>query len=80
MPQRLQAVTDDHIRMHNVLKESGLKYVAVMPPHIGEWGWEPSSGGATSLLLPPSGELPQAFPGQSEVADLCPALSILLRA
>lgn len=37
MPPRLQDVTDDHIRMHKVLQESGLKYVAVMPPHIGEW-------------------------------------------
>lgn len=38
VPPRLQAVTDDHIRMHKVLQDSGLKYVAVMPPHIGEWG------------------------------------------
>lgn len=36
VPPRLQDVTDDHIRMHKVLQESGLKYVAVMPPHIGE--------------------------------------------
>uniref|UniRef100_A0A5F9CAX1 Biliverdin reductase B n=1 Tax=Oryctolagus cuniculus TaxID=9986 RepID=A0A5F9CAX1_RABIT len=35
VPPRLQDVTDDHIRMHKVLQESGLKYVAVMPPHIG---------------------------------------------
>ncbi|XP_046536144.1 flavin reductase (NADPH) [Equus quagga] len=42
VPQRLQAVTDDHIRMHNVLKESGLKYVAVMPPHIA--GDQPLTG------------------------------------
>ncbi|XP_075849211.1 flavin reductase (NADPH) isoform X3 [Microcebus murinus] len=34
VPPRLQDVTDDHIRMHKVLQESGLKYVAVMPPHI----------------------------------------------
>ena len=32
MPPRLQDVTDDHIRMHKILQESGLKYVAVMPP------------------------------------------------
>ncbi|KAL4667961.1 hypothetical protein H8959_006650 [Pygathrix nigripes] len=39
VPPRLQAVTDDHIRMHKVLQESGLKYVAVMPPHIvTQWG------------------------------------------
>uniref|UniRef100_A0A5F9CSV5 Biliverdin reductase B n=1 Tax=Oryctolagus cuniculus TaxID=9986 RepID=A0A5F9CSV5_RABIT len=36
VPPRLQDVTDDHIRMHKVLQESGLKYVAVMPPHIVE--------------------------------------------
>nr|XP_060507126.1 flavin reductase (NADPH) isoform X1 [Panthera onca] len=36
VPLRLQDVTDDHIRMHKVLQESGLKYVAVMPPHIGD--------------------------------------------
>ncbi|XP_058385332.1 flavin reductase (NADPH) [Diceros bicornis minor] len=34
VPAQLRHVTDDHIRMHKVLKESGLKYVAVMPPHI----------------------------------------------
>uniref|UniRef100_A0A8C6AL28 Biliverdin reductase B n=1 Tax=Monodon monoceros TaxID=40151 RepID=A0A8C6AL28_MONMO len=37
VPPRLQDVTDDHIRMHKILQQSGLKYVAVMPPHIGEW-------------------------------------------
>ncbi|XP_027711130.1 flavin reductase (NADPH) isoform X1 [Vombatus ursinus] len=36
VPARLQAVTDDHIRMHKLLLESGLHYVAVMPPHIAE--------------------------------------------
>lgn len=36
VPPRLQDVTNDHIRMHKVLQDSGLKYVAVMPPHIGE--------------------------------------------
>ncbi|XP_023393673.1 flavin reductase (NADPH) [Pteropus vampyrus] len=36
VPPRLQDVTDDHIRMHKVLQNSGLKYVAVMPPHIGD--------------------------------------------
>ena len=37
-PPRLMAVTDDHDRMFMVLKESGLDYVAVMPPHIaGQW-------------------------------------------
>lgn len=43
VPPRLQDVTDDHIRMHKVLQDSGLKYVAVMPPHIGEWGQEPAA-------------------------------------
>ncbi|XP_021107353.1 flavin reductase (NADPH) isoform X2 [Heterocephalus glaber] len=47
VPPRLQDVTDDHIRMHKVLQESGLKYVAVMPPHIGVMagaGWSPGEG------------------------------------
>nr|XP_033809990.1 flavin reductase (NADPH) isoform X2 [Geotrypetes seraphini] len=34
IPPRLLPVTEDHIRMHQVLKESGLDYVAVLPPHI----------------------------------------------
>lgn len=51
VPPRLRDVTDDHIRMHKVLRESGLKYVAVMPPHIGE------SGGPV-LMLPPARPLP----------------------
>ncbi|XP_029781427.1 flavin reductase (NADPH) [Suricata suricatta] len=48
VPPRLQDVTDDHIRMHKVLQESGLKYVAVMPPHIGDK--EPLTG-AYSVTL-----------------------------
>lgn len=44
MPPSLQNVTDDHIRMHKILEESGLKYVAVMPPHIGEWDAECGRG------------------------------------
>ncbi|EAW56971.1 biliverdin reductase B (flavin reductase (NADPH)), isoform CRA_c, partial [Homo sapiens] len=47
VPPRLQAVTDDHIRMHKVLRESGLKYVAVMPPHIGD---QPLTGAYTVTL------------------------------
>ncbi|XP_047582384.1 flavin reductase (NADPH)-like [Lutra lutra] len=47
VPPRLQDVTDDHIRMHNVLQESGLKYVAVMPPHIGD---QPMTGAYTVIL------------------------------
>ncbi|XP_007491991.1 flavin reductase (NADPH) [Monodelphis domestica] len=42
IPARLQAVTDDHIRMHKLLLESGLHYVAVMPPHIA--GDQPLTG------------------------------------
>lgn len=34
VPARLVPVTEDHERMHILLKESGLDYVAVMPPHI----------------------------------------------
>lgn len=35
VPPRMIPVTEDHDRMHTVLKTSGLDYVAVMPPHIG---------------------------------------------
>lgn len=34
VPARLQPVTDDHIRMHRILQDSGLDCVSVMPPHI----------------------------------------------
>lgn len=47
---------DDYIRMYNVLKESGLKYVVVMLLYIGEWGWEFSSGGVISLFFSFFGE------------------------
>ncbi|XP_068580330.1 flavin reductase (NADPH) [Cebidichthys violaceus] len=36
VPPRLLPVTEDHDRMHEVLKSSGLDYVAVMPPHIAD--------------------------------------------
>ncbi|XP_063061010.1 flavin reductase (NADPH) [Engraulis encrasicolus] len=36
VPPRLVPVTEDHDRMYSVLKESGLDYVAVMPPHIAD--------------------------------------------
>ncbi|KAJ4935306.1 hypothetical protein JOQ06_016842 [Pogonophryne albipinna] len=36
VPPRMLPVTEDHDRMHTVLKSSGLDYVAVMPPHIGD--------------------------------------------
>ncbi|XP_056396106.1 flavin reductase (NADPH) [Hyla sarda] len=34
VPPRLLPVTEDHIRMHQVLKDSDLDYVAALPPHI----------------------------------------------
>ncbi|XP_071979774.1 flavin reductase (NADPH) [Engystomops pustulosus] len=34
VPPPMRPVTEDHIRMLQVLKESGLDYVAVLPPHI----------------------------------------------
>ncbi|XP_031429738.1 flavin reductase (NADPH) isoform X2 [Clupea harengus] len=36
VPPRLVPVTEDHDRMYTVLKQSGLDYVAVMPPHIAD--------------------------------------------
>ncbi|NP_001290103.1 flavin reductase (NADPH) [Meleagris gallopavo] len=36
VPVRLRALTEDHARMHAVLSEAGLQYVAVMPPHIAD--------------------------------------------
>ncbi|KAM4605868.1 flavin reductase (NADPH) [Discoglossus pictus] len=42
VPPRLLPVTEDHIRMHQVLKDSGLDYVAVLPPHIA--GDKPLTG------------------------------------
>ncbi|KAK5869153.1 hypothetical protein PBY51_010106 [Eleginops maclovinus] len=36
VPPRMVPVTEDHERMHTVLKSSGLEYVAVMPPHIAD--------------------------------------------
>ncbi|KAM8953653.1 flavin reductase (NADPH) isoform 2-T2 [Pelodytes ibericus] len=42
VPPPLRAVTEDHIRMHQVLKDSGLDYVAVLPPHIA--GDKPLTG------------------------------------
>lgn len=46
VPPRLLPVTEDHIRMHRVLQDSGLDCVAVMPPHIaGAWGHLGTRGG-----------------------------------
>ncbi|KAK7160850.1 hypothetical protein R3I93_008500 [Phoxinus phoxinus] len=36
VPPRLVPVTEDHDRMYTVLKQSGLDYIAVMPPHIAD--------------------------------------------
>uniref|UniRef100_A0A3P8ZZZ5 NAD(P)-binding domain-containing protein n=1 Tax=Esox lucius TaxID=8010 RepID=A0A3P8ZZZ5_ESOLU len=36
VPPRLLPVTEDHDRMYMLLKESGLDFVAVMPPHIDD--------------------------------------------
>lgn len=36
VPPRLVPVTEDHDRMYEVLKNSGLDYVVVMPPHIAD--------------------------------------------
>uniref|UniRef100_W5NBC4 Biliverdin reductase B n=1 Tax=Lepisosteus oculatus TaxID=7918 RepID=W5NBC4_LEPOC len=36
VPPPLVPITEDHDRMHRLLKESGLDYVAVMPPHIAD--------------------------------------------
>ncbi|KAM9801000.1 flavin reductase (NADPH) [Neosynchiropus ocellatus] len=36
VPPRMIPLTEDHDRMYTALKESGLDYVAVMPPHIGD--------------------------------------------
>uniref|UniRef100_UPI00398EB2E9 flavin reductase (NADPH) n=1 Tax=Pristiophorus japonicus TaxID=55135 RepID=UPI00398EB2E9 len=36
IPPRLLDVTKDHQRMYEVLKQSGLEYVAVFPPHIDD--------------------------------------------
>lgn len=73
MPPRLRDVTDDHIRMHKVLQESGLKYVAVMPPHIGEWGWDLAAGSPLPVLC-------RHPPGLSKIANLPLTLSILFPA
>ncbi|XP_067875188.1 flavin reductase (NADPH) [Heterodontus francisci] len=36
IPPRLMDLTKDHQRMYEVLKKSGLDYVAVFPPHIAD--------------------------------------------
>uniref|UniRef100_A0A8C0Z8I8 Biliverdin reductase B n=1 Tax=Cyanistes caeruleus TaxID=156563 RepID=A0A8C0Z8I8_CYACU len=34
VPERLRALTEDHSRMERILRQSGLRCVYVMPPHI----------------------------------------------
>lgn len=34
VPPMFHAINEDHQRMYNVLKDSGLNYIAVWPPHI----------------------------------------------
>ncbi|CAL1607615.1 unnamed protein product [Knipowitschia caucasica] len=36
VPPRLVPLTEDHERMYSLLQSSGLDYVAIMPPHIGD--------------------------------------------
>ncbi|KAL8220035.1 UNVERIFIED_CONTAM: hypothetical protein K2H54_037879 [Gekko kuhli] len=45
VPAKLRPLTDDHIRMQQILKESGLDCVYVMPPHIA--GDQPLTGDYT---------------------------------
>lgn len=41
IPERMKDITAEHQRMYDILKDSGLRYVAVFAPHISE---EPASG------------------------------------
>ncbi|CAG9837068.1 unnamed protein product [Diabrotica balteata] len=36
VPPRFKDLNDEHQRMYDVLKASGLKYIAVFPPHIAD--------------------------------------------
>ncbi|XP_034294269.1 flavin reductase (NADPH) [Pantherophis guttatus] len=53
VPARLQPVTEDHIRMQQILKESGLDCIYVMPPHIA--GDQPLTGNYTVTVNTSSG-------------------------
>ncbi|XP_032084174.1 flavin reductase (NADPH) isoform X1 [Thamnophis elegans] len=53
VPARLRPVTEDHIRMQQILKESGLACVYVMPPHIA--GDQPLTGDYTVTVNTSSG-------------------------
>lgn len=55
VPAKLRPLTEDHIRMQQILRESGLDCVYVMPPHIaglaqGSWGRQLGRDGAVSLF------------------------------
>lgn len=50
VPAKLRPLTEDHIRMQQILQESGLNCVYVMPPHIA--GLAPGSSGGRELPLP----------------------------
>lgn len=39
VPTKLRPVTEDHVRMQQILKESDLDCVYVMPPHIAGVPW-----------------------------------------
>ncbi|XP_063167999.1 flavin reductase (NADPH) isoform X1 [Candoia aspera] len=53
VPAKLRPVTEDHIRMQQILKESGLDCVYVMPPHIA--GDQPLTGDYTITVNTSSG-------------------------
>ncbi|XP_026577255.1 flavin reductase (NADPH) [Pseudonaja textilis] len=53
VPAKMQPVTEDHIRMQQILKESGLDCVYVMPPHIA--GDQPLTGDYTVTVNTSSG-------------------------
>ncbi|KAG8143738.1 hypothetical protein E2320_000928 [Naja naja] len=53
VPAKMQPVTEDHIRMQQILKESGLDCVYVMPPHIA--GDQPLTGDYTITVNTSSG-------------------------
>ncbi|XP_066143958.1 flavin reductase (NADPH) [Euwallacea fornicatus] len=40
VPSKFKDITEEHRRMYEIIKDSGLKYVAVFPPHIAD---QPSS-------------------------------------
>uniref|UniRef100_A0A8D0HI26 Biliverdin reductase B n=1 Tax=Sphenodon punctatus TaxID=8508 RepID=A0A8D0HI26_SPHPU len=53
VPAKLRPVTEDHIRMQQILQESGLDCVYVMPPHIA--GEQPLTGDYTVTVNTSSG-------------------------